>query len=423
MKRRAKHTVYVVVLSLILSLLLPAGGIPSVRAAKSPKLSAKKLTLYVGGTGTIKVKKASGKVKWSSSKKKVVSISAKGAKCKLKAKKVGKATITAKCRGKKLTCKVTVKKIELNCKQSVMAPGNSLQLKLLGAKGKIKWSSSNQKVAEVANGVVKARTVGTAQITALYKKKKYTCKIQVIKKQPIVISFDNAQIREQTNAQTGKTEKILETREEKLNISGKISHGSATVTEISYSLYDIESTVVSQGKLNTGNAFSVAVNAPVGTSTFVLTVKNNLGASAQETLILIRYSEKIALSDKVVAGDKESSDRFAETVVDVERQESAIPSEMDDLIKITVPRDSDLANLLLSGQLKAGDTYMLPPSGELPAGFTGVVSSWGDPSDPALDGSLYMEVTFEEPKLEDVVDGDGCIDLSGGVNAQDQWPL
>ena len=75
--------------------------------AASAKLNKKKLTLKAGSSYTLKVKKASGKVKWSSSKKSVATVSSKG---KVNAIKAGTAKITAKVGSQKLTCRVTVKK-------------------------------------------------------------------------------------------------------------------------------------------------------------------------------------------------------------------------------------------------------------------------------------------------------------------------
>lgn len=46
---------------------------------------------------------------------------------------------------------------------------------------KIKWSSSNKKVASVKNGVVKAKKIGKATIKAKYKGKTYKCKVTVKK--------------------------------------------------------------------------------------------------------------------------------------------------------------------------------------------------------------------------------------------------
>lgn len=79
------------------------------------KLNKKKITLYVGQTARLKVKGTKKKVKWKSSKKKIASVSKKG---KVKAKKKGTAKITAKVAGKKLVCKVKVKK------RNVVKPSN-----------------------------------------------------------------------------------------------------------------------------------------------------------------------------------------------------------------------------------------------------------------------------------------------------------
>jgi hypothetical protein len=74
---------------------------------KNPKLNAKKKTLKKGKTFKLKITGKVGKAKFSSSNKKVATVSKKG---KIKAKKKGKATITVKTNGIKLKCKITVKK-------------------------------------------------------------------------------------------------------------------------------------------------------------------------------------------------------------------------------------------------------------------------------------------------------------------------
>lgn len=97
------------VICLFLALAIVPGSVAEAKA--KPKLSATKKTMYVGNTYKIKLKNASSKVKWKTSKKSVVSISKKkGKTITLKAKKPGKATITATYKGKKYKCKVTVKK-------------------------------------------------------------------------------------------------------------------------------------------------------------------------------------------------------------------------------------------------------------------------------------------------------------------------
>lgn len=93
---------------LLAVVLAGSGMIPStgVSAAKKPKLNKKKATITVGKTVKLKVKNKKKSVKWSTSNKKVATVSKSGL---VKGKKKGKATITAKTGGRKLKCKVTVK--------------------------------------------------------------------------------------------------------------------------------------------------------------------------------------------------------------------------------------------------------------------------------------------------------------------------
>ena len=79
-------------------------------ASSKIKLNKTNLTLEVGKTATLKLTGSTAK-KWSSTDKKVASVSSKG---KVKAKKEGTATIKAKAtNGKTYKCKVTVKEKEV----------------------------------------------------------------------------------------------------------------------------------------------------------------------------------------------------------------------------------------------------------------------------------------------------------------------
>lgn len=124
MKRRAKRiTATCLAVAMATSLIVGQNDAPTSQAAKVKvkKLTAKaaKTTLYVGGKAslgktkisvTVKPKKASKKVTYKSSNKKVLTVSAKGV---VTAKKVGKATVTVTSKSnKKLKKKIkfTVKK-------------------------------------------------------------------------------------------------------------------------------------------------------------------------------------------------------------------------------------------------------------------------------------------------------------------------
>ena len=165
---RRKITVWLILISLVLGLFSPAAAITA--DAASPKLGKTRLTLDVGKKQTLKVKNASGKVKWSSINKKVASVSKKGT---VTAKKAGNAKITAKIGKKKLVCKVTVKsKAGLNYKSAGLEVKETLSLKLNGVKGGVKWSSSNKTVASVSKkGKVTAKKSGKATIKAKAERK------------------------------------------------------------------------------------------------------------------------------------------------------------------------------------------------------------------------------------------------------------
>lgn len=79
----------------------------AVPASAAGKISKKKATLKVGQSLQLKITGTKGKVKWTSSKKSVATVSSRGL---VKAKKKGSATITAKIGKKKYICKITVKK-------------------------------------------------------------------------------------------------------------------------------------------------------------------------------------------------------------------------------------------------------------------------------------------------------------------------
>ena len=103
---RTKNNAMILTLALTAGLCQTAG--PS--QAATQKLSAKKLTMKVGKTAVLKVKKTSKKAKWSivSGKKNIRLTAKKKTSVKVKAVKAGKAKISCKIGKKKLVCKVTV---------------------------------------------------------------------------------------------------------------------------------------------------------------------------------------------------------------------------------------------------------------------------------------------------------------------------
>ncbi|MFR5919946.1 glycoside hydrolase family 64 protein [Eubacterium ventriosum] len=115
-----------IVLTLALIVTMMPMNLTNVNARTTTRLSSKKIVLQVGKTKKLKVKNkpAGVKVTWKSSKKKVATVSKKG---KVKAKKAGKTTITAKVGKKKYKCRVIVRNKTNNVSQNVTKPANDNQ--------------------------------------------------------------------------------------------------------------------------------------------------------------------------------------------------------------------------------------------------------------------------------------------------------
>lgn len=167
-------------------------GFGSIQAEAAPKLNKKNVTVTVGKTVKLKVTGTKKKVKWSSSKKAVCTVSKSGL---VKGKKAGTATVKAKVGSKTLKCKVKVKAkkaakptpapspapaptvvkptgITVTGAFSKIAPGGSLQLSFgfvpaNATPEEIKWYSSNDSRATVSDtGFVTAKKTGEVTITA-----------------------------------------------------------------------------------------------------------------------------------------------------------------------------------------------------------------------------------------------------------------
>ena len=181
-KKPGKSTI---VLSALLIILLAVScwtGTDAAQAKSKVKMSASKAKIYEGYTKKVTLKGAKAKkVKWKSSNRKIATVSKNGI---IKAKKSGKCIITAKYQKKSYKCRVTVKKLSLSEKSLYTHPGDSNKITLKGAKGKIKWSTSDGNVAVVSSkGIITGSGEGNCIITATHKKKSYKCKVRVVEKE------------------------------------------------------------------------------------------------------------------------------------------------------------------------------------------------------------------------------------------------
>lgn len=169
-----------------------------VMPVKSVKMSKSTMTLGIGKTAALSAvvspKTATNKeVTWTSSDYDVADVSATG---KVTGKKIGSAVITATTKDGsfKCTCRVNVvrqvKSIKLDVTGKTVEPGESFKLNYTikpanPTNPKVKWTTSNKKVATVTkDGVVKAVGKGTAKITVTTADGGFTsvCTVNVVKK-------------------------------------------------------------------------------------------------------------------------------------------------------------------------------------------------------------------------------------------------
>lgn len=170
------------------------------KAPKKIKLNKTKVTMYVGDTKTLKTtftpSKAGKSVKWTSSNKKVATVTKKG---RIKALKAGKTVIT--CTSKlnkkvKVKCRVTVKKpvktksIKLSDSSILLDIGYSYKLKAKVSPSTatyktVKWKSSDKSVVTVSSsGKCVGVAPGEAVITCYsekYPAVKAKCRVEVMK--------------------------------------------------------------------------------------------------------------------------------------------------------------------------------------------------------------------------------------------------
>lgn len=183
MKQRKRAGILLMLVCLIITLALP------VTANAAVKINKTSVSVLRGKTYNLKITGTKKKTKWTSSNKKIATVSASG---KIKGIKKGRCNIYAKVGKKKYTCKVTVKQpvtsIKLSKKSISLNKGKKYTLKARiapknAANKAVVWKSSNTKIASVSSkGVVTAKSAGTTTITATAKdgsRKKASCKVTI----------------------------------------------------------------------------------------------------------------------------------------------------------------------------------------------------------------------------------------------------
>ena len=211
-------------------------------------------------TATVTPTNATNKtVTWTSSDTKIATV----ANGKVTGVKAGTATITAKSNnGKTATCKVTVTTsevavtgISLNKTTLSLVEGNSETLTATvtptNATNKtVTWTSSDTKIATVANGKVTGVKAGTVTITAKSNNgKTATCKVTVTSKEVVVTSI----------ALNKKSVEIEEGNQ--ITLTATINPSNATNKTVTWTSSDTKIATVANGKVNGLKPGTVTITA------------------------------------------------------------------------------------------------------------------------------------------------------------------
>jgi len=180
-------------------------------------------------------------VTWESSDTGVAKVNCIG---KVTATGIGETTITATCNGVSASCQIRVTEsiLELPVQDIQLmnkGKGNSYTIKpiTVGAKGKVEWSSSDDKVATVKNGKITGKTQGEAVITASYNGLIQTCNVTVVEK---ALAVDNEHVQMYvggTKTETAKLTAYYDTR--KVQATWKTSNGSVATVDASGNVWAV----------------------------------------------------------------------------------------------------------------------------------------------------------------------------------------
>ena len=251
-------------------------------------------------TATVKPDDATDKtVTWSTSDASVATVS-NGV---VTAKEVGSATITAKAGEKSATCTITVvatpvTSVSLNKTSASLKVGETVTLtptvKPDDATDKtVTWTTSDASVATVSNGVVTAKKVGNATITAKAGDKTATC----------LITVEATPVTSVTLNRTSASLKAGET----LTLTATVKPDNATDKTVTWSSSDASVATVSNGVVTAKKVGSATITAKAGdkTATCAVTVVATPVASVilNKTTASLKAGETVTLTATVKPDD------------------------------------------------------------------------------------------------------------------------
>ena len=180
---------------------------------------------------------------------------------------VGKCTITATADGKKGTCEITVTKassgISIEYDDIDIEKGKTFYNAAYSS-ADIRWTSSDEKIAEVDNGFITAKNTGVAVISATSSKGTRTCFVNVIKAEPVKFSYayPNTAYKGEEITLVAVTDKTRKDVDFKINVNGQTVTVDNATKKSDGDTYVWTATT----KINESGTFNVTAYSSVGSS-------------------------------------------------------------------------------------------------------------------------------------------------------------
>jgi len=297
MKRMKKFIgilLFVLTFGLASTITIPQIGTCVDVQAATVSLNKRSTSVYIGKTTQLKVKNYTGKIRWSSSNTSIATVSSTG---KVKGKKAGTVTISARAGKKTLKCKVTVRSVISVSPKTLYMDGvddETITVTLKKSCG-LRYSISNPDIISCSwdddwykNGkvtylYVTAEKTGTTYITISNKYSSEKARIKVVVDTTVKVEGVNI---------SSNSESLYVG--DSVNLSAEVYPSNATDTEIEWYSEDKNIATVSEyGRVEavaTGQTRIIAKSNDGGyTASCIVTVQSPVNVKLPQTPITIKY--------------------------------------------------------------------------------------------------------------------------------------
>ena len=269
--------------------------------------------------------------------------------------KAGTATITAKAGDKTATCTVTVKTVPVEgialdrSEATIEVDGTVTLVATVSPENAtdktVTWSSSDESVATVADGVVTGVKVGTATITAKAGDKTATCVVTV---KDAVIAV--------TKVTLDKTEASVEVNG-MITLTATVSPANATDKTVTWSSSDKNIATVKDGKVTGVKAGTVTITAKAGEKTATCLVTVTEKAPEEVPVEKIKISEADGTPVAKVTSSVENS--VATLHVEADRPCIVVVKVGDTYKRLEAKKNGDGCDFSVSGYSTNMEFYVL----------------------------------------------------------------